>query len=46
MDEILDVVIPSILINTPNYYVKGGKCFDFFFKNKSGSKDWDLVQKQ
>ena len=32
MDEILNVIVPSILINVKDYYIKGGRCYDFFFK--------------
>lgn len=43
--EFNENVIPLFLQNTPekNYYIKGGRCYDAYFKDTTNSKDWDLV---
>lgn len=45
IDEFINIIIPSMLTNmqSQNYYIKGGKCYDVYFKNTTNSKDWDLV---
>lgn len=43
INEFVNVVIPSILINLKEpYYVKGGKCYDIYFADKTNSPDFDL----
>lgn len=42
--EFIEVIFPVILKqSTKGYYVKGGRAYDFYFKNKTGSIDWDLI---
>jgi hypothetical protein len=42
--EFVNVIIPSILTLTDrnDYYVKGGRVYDIYFKDKSNSIDWDI----
>lgn len=43
VEEFCNVVMYSLMKNLKDYYVKGGKCYDFYFKKKSNSPDWDIV---
>lgn len=44
LHEFIEVVFPVILKQAiKNYYVKGGRVYDFYFKNKTGSIDWDII---
>jgi hypothetical protein len=44
MEDFMNVIIPLFLskIDT-EYYVKGGKAYDFFFRQGTNSIDWDIV---
>lgn len=43
IDDFLKICVPSFLKNRKDYYVKGGKAYDIYFKDKTNSIDWDLV---
>lgn len=44
MEDFMRVIIPLYLskIDT-EYYIKGGKAYDFFFNQGTNSIDWDIV---
>jgi len=44
LNDFLNVVIPSILyrVRSGYYYIAGGRAYDFYFKEKSNSIDWDI----
>ena len=43
-NNFIEVNFPVILASVSDkYYIKGGKCYNIFFKNKIKSPDWDLV---
>lgn len=43
MKEFQEVVIPSMLTNRTDYYIKGGKAYDIYFKDTTNSKNFELV---
>jgi|UniRef100_A0A6C0J4A1 hypothetical protein len=43
MKEFQEVVIPSMLTNRTDYYIKGGKAYDTYFKDTTNSKNFELV---
>lgn len=44
MEDFMNVIIPLFLSELDTeYYVKGGKAYDFYFREKSNSIDWDIV---
>jgi len=44
IDNFYNVVVPSILLEMRrDYYVKGGRCFNAYFKLGNRSRDWDIV---
>ena len=43
MEEFLEVVVPSMLTNRTDYYIKGGLAYDAYFKNKTNSVDFDVI---
>jgi len=41
--EFLDIIIPvNLRMMDNNYYVKGGRTYDFYFNQKTNSIDWDI----
>ena len=40
--DFTNVIIPLILQDRTDYYVKGGRVYDTYFVDKSGSIDWDI----
>lgn len=46
MNYFMTNIIPSMLKTLQNYYIKGGKAYDAYFKNKTNSIDWDVVMNQ
>ena len=46
MNYFMTDIIPSMLKTLQNYYIKGGKAYDAYFKNKTNSIDWDVVMNQ
>jgi len=43
LKDFLDICIPAFLQNRNDYYIKGGKAHDVYFKNITYSVDYDLV---
>ena len=43
MEEFLTIVIPSMLTDRTDYYIKGGLAYDVYFKEKTNSIDFDIV---
>jgi len=43
LQEFMRVGIPVMLYDRSDYYVKGGLAHDAYFRDSSGSVDWDLV---
>ena len=41
--DFANVIIPVILYGRTDYYVKGGRVHDIYFKDSTNSIDWDLV---
>jgi len=39
----MNVIIPLYLSEIKTDYIKGGKAYDFYFRNKTNSIDWDIV---
>lgn len=42
LSELIAVGIPVFLHNRKDYYVKGGRVYDTYFKNTTNSIDWDI----
>jgi len=42
-DFFINVYIPIILSKMTNYYIKGGRAFNIYFKKKVPTIDWDIV---
>lgn len=43
IDNFTNVIIPLILSYRNDYYIKGGRAFDIYFKDNQPSIDWDIV---
>jgi len=43
ISDFANVIIPLILNGRTDYYVKGGRVYDIYFKDTTNSIDWDLV---
>ena len=41
--DFLEVLIPLYLKDIPNYYIKGGRAYDYYFFHKLGSIDYDII---
>lgn len=41
--DFMNVIIPNILETQTDYYIMGGRAFDFYFKDSTNSIDWDIV---
>jgi tetratricopeptide (TPR) repeat protein len=42
-EDLFEIIIPVLLQLRNDYYVKGGRAYDAYFKDKTDSKDWDIV---
>jgi len=44
--DFINIGIPLILNETKDYYIKGGRVFNIYFKEKIETIDWDIVATQ
>jgi hypothetical protein len=43
LEEFIKIIIPVFLQRSSDYYVKGGRAHDIYFKKNTNSLDWDIV---
>jgi hypothetical protein len=41
--DFLEVIIPLLLEEIPNYYITGDRAYDYYFVEKLGSIDYDII---